>query len=64
MVRKRIRKSGLRLDEYMDKLDREYDNDSTTLILIQLGREKKEIHYFSKLTSFIHLGVMPALTQD
>jgi SNF2 family DNA or RNA helicase len=53
-IRERIRKSGLGLGEYLDKLNREYEiNDSTTLILIQLGREKKEIHYFSKLTSFI-----------
>lgn len=53
-IRERIRKSGLGLVEYLDKLNREYEiNDSTTLILIQLGREKKEIHYFSKLTSFI-----------
>jgi hypothetical protein len=38
----------------LDKLDREYKiSDDTTLILFQLGREKKEIHYFSKLTSFV-----------
>ena len=49
-----MRKSGLGLEGYLDKLDKDYKiNDSTTLILIQLGREKKEIHYFSKLTSFI-----------
>lgn len=53
-IRERIQKSNLGLDEYLHELQKEYSiTDETSLVIFQLGRVKKEVHYFTKLTSFI-----------
>jgi hypothetical protein len=53
-IRNRMPQSDLGLEEYLDRLQKQYSiRDDTTLVIFQFGRQKKEVHYFNKLTAFI-----------
>jgi hypothetical protein len=53
-VRRTMRRSELGLEVYLERLHRQFGiREDTTLIIFHLARQKKEVHYFCKLTTFV-----------